>query len=157
MIFSEDNYKFMFAALQEAEKAVDNNEVPVGAVVVHDNMIIGRGYNQVERLKDPTAHAEMIAITAASNHLSSWRLSNCDIYVTLEPCVMCTGALLNARINSIYFSSFDPKYGACGSLYNLAEEEKYNHKIKLFSGLYSSESEKLLKDFFPKKRNISSN
>jgi tRNA(adenine34) deaminase len=120
-------------------------------------MIIGRGYNQVERLKDPTAHAEMIAITAASNHLSSWRLSNCDIYVTLEPCVMCTGALLNARINSIYFSSFDPKYGACGSLYNLAEEGKYNHKIKLFSGLYSSESEKLLKDFFLKKRNISSN
>jgi tRNA(adenine34) deaminase len=157
MIFSEDNYKFMFAALQEAEKAFEINEVPVGAVVVHNNVIIGRGYNQTERLKDPTAHAEMIAITAASNHLSSWRLNNCDIYVTLEPCVMCTGALLNARINSIYFSSFDPKYGACGSLYNLAEEGKYNHKIKLFSGLYSSESEKLLKDFFMKKRNISSN
>ena len=157
MIFSEDNYKFMFAALQEAENAMEINEVPVGAVVVHNNMIIGRGYNQTERLKDPTAHAEMIAITAASNHLSSWRLNNCDIYVTLEPCIMCTGALLNARVNSIYFSSFDPKYGACGSLYNLAEEGKYNHKIKLFSGLYSSESEKLLKDFFLKKRNISSN
>jgi tRNA(adenine34) deaminase len=157
MIFSEDNYKFMFAALQEAEKAVEINEVPVGAVVVHNNMIIGRGYNQTERLKDPTAHAEMIAITAASNYLTNWRLNNCDIYVTVEPCVMCTGALLNARINSIYFSSFDPKYGACGSLYNLAEEGKYNHKIKLFSGLYSSESEKLLKDFFLKKRNISSN
>jgi tRNA(adenine34) deaminase len=157
MIFSEDNYKFMFAALQEAEKAVEINEVPVGAVVVHNNMIIGRGYNQTERLKDPTAHAEMIAITAASNHLTNWRLNNCDIYVTLEPCVMCTGALLNARINSIYFSSFDPKFGACGSLYNLAEEGKYNHRIKLFSGLYSSESEKLLKDFFLNKRNISSN
>jgi len=157
MIFSEDNYKFMFAALQEAENAMEINEVPVGAVVVHNNMIIGRGYNQTEQLKDPTAHAEMIAITAASNHLSSWRLNSCDIYVTLEPCVMCTGALLNARINSIYFSSFDPKYGACGSLYNLAEEGKFNHKIKLFSGLYSSESEKLLKDFFLKKRNISSN
>jgi tRNA(adenine34) deaminase len=157
MIFSEDNYKFMFAALQEAEKAVEINEVPVGAVVVHNNIIIGRGYNQTERLKDPTAHAEMIAITAASNHLTDWRLNNCDIYVTLEPCVMCTGALLNARINSIYFSSFDPKFGACGSLYNLAEEGKYNHRIKLFSGLYSSESEKLLKDFFLNKRNISSN
>jgi tRNA(adenine34) deaminase len=157
MIFSEDNYKFMFAALQEAEKAFEINEVPVGAVVVHNNMIIGRGYNQTERLKDPTAHAEMIAITAASNHLTDWRLNNCDIYVTLEPCVMCTGALLNARINSIYFSSFDPKFGACGSLYNLAEEGKYNHRIKLFSGLYSSESEKLLKDFFLNKRNISSN
>ena len=157
MIFSEDNYKFMFAALQEAEKALEIDEVPVGAVVVHENKIIGRGYNQTEQLKDPTAHAEMIAITAASNHLSNWRLNNCDIYVTLEPCVMCTGALLNARINSIYFSSFDPKFGACGSLYNLAEEGKYNHKIKLFSGLYSTESEKLLKDFFLKKRNISSN
>jgi tRNA(adenine34) deaminase len=157
MIFSEDNYKFMFAALQEAEKAFEISEVPVGAVVVHENMIIGKGYNQTERLKDPTAHAEMIAITAASNHLSSWRLNKCDIYVTLEPCIMCTGALLNARINSIYFSSFDPKYGACGSLYNLAEEGKYNHKIRLFSGIYSSESEKLLKDFFLKKRSISSN
>ena len=157
MIFSEDNYKFMFAALQEAEKALEIDEVPVGAVVVHENKIIGRGYNQTEQLKDPTAHAEMIAITAASNHLSNWRLNNCDIYVTLEPCVMCTGALLNARINSIYFSSFDPKFGACGSLYNLAEEGKYNHKIKLFSGLYSTESEKLLKDFFLKKRNIISN
>ena len=157
MIFSEDNYKFMFAALQEAEKALEIDEIPVGAVVVHENKIIGRGYNQTEQLKDPTAHAEMIAITAASNHLSNWRLNNCNIYVTLEPCVMCTGALLNARINSIYFSSFDSKFGACGSLYNLAEEGKYNHRIKLFSGLYSTESEKLLKDFFLKKRNISSN
>jgi len=157
MIFSEDNYKFMFSALQEAEKALEIEEVPIGAVVVHENKIIGRGYNQVERLKDPTAHAEMIAITAAANHLSNWRLNNCDIYVTLEPCIMCTGALLAGRINSIYFSAFDSKFGACGSLYNFAEEGKYNHKIKIFSGLYSSESEKLLKDFFIKKRNITSN
>jgi tRNA(adenine34) deaminase len=158
MIFSEDNYKFMFSALQEAEKALEIDEVPVGAIVVHENKIIGRGYNQVERLKDPTAHAEMIAITAAANHLSDWRLTACDIYVTLEPCVMCTGALLAARINSIYFSAFDSKFGACGSLYNLAEEGKYNHKIKIFSGIYSLESEKLLKDFFLKKRkNITSN
>ena len=157
MIFSEDNYRYMFAALQEAEKALEADEVPVGAVVVHENKIIGRGYNQVERLKDPTAHAEMIAVTAAANHLSDWRLNNCDIYVTLEPCVMCTGALLAARISSIYFSSFDPKFGACGSLYNLAEEGKYNHKIKIYSGLYSPESEKMLKDFFFKKRNISPN
>ncbi len=157
MIFSEDNYKFMFAALQEAEKALETNEVPVGAVVVHENKIIGRGYNQTERLKDPTAHAEMIAITAASNHLSDWRLNNCYIYVTLEPCIMCTGALLASRINSIYFSAFDTKFGACGSLYNLAEEGKYNHKIKVYSGLYSVESEKLLKDFFLKQRQINPN
>ena len=157
MIFSEDNYKFMFAALQEAEKAFDADEVPIGAVIVYKNKIIGLGYNQVERLKDPTAHAEMIAITAAANHLSDWRLNNCDIYVTLEPCVMCTGALLAARINSICFSAFDTKFGACGSLYNLAEDGKYNHKIKIYSGIYSPESEKLLKDFFIKKRNITSN
>lgn len=152
MIFSEVNYKFIYAALQEAEKAMEINEVPVGAVVVHENKIIGRGYNQMERLKDPTAHAEMIAITAAANYLSDWRLNNCDIYVTLEPCIMCTGALLAARINSIYFSSFDPKFGACGSIYNLAEEGKYNHKIKVYSGLYFAESEKMLKDFFARQR-----
>lgn len=157
MIFSEDNYKFMFAALQEAEKAFDADEVPIGAVIVYENKIIGRGYNQIERLKDPTAHAEMIAITAASNHQGNWRLNNCDIYVTLEPCVMCTGALLAARMNSIFFSSFDTKFGACGSLYNLAEEGKYNHKIKLYSGIYSTESENLLKNFFLKKRNINPN
>ena len=153
-----DLFHLMREALKEAEKGLSKGEVPVGAVLARpDGKIVAKAHNQPITRKDPTAHAEMIAITAASNHLSSWRLNNCDIYVTMEPCVMCTGALLNARINSIYFSSFDPKYGACGSLYNLAEEGKYNHKIKLFSGLYSTESEKLLKDFFLKKRNISSN
>jgi len=152
MIFSEDNYRFMYAALQEAEKAEENGEVPIGAVIVHENMIIGRGYNQVELLKDPTAHAEMIAITAASSHIEDWRLNECDIYITLEPCIMCTGALLSARINSIYFAAFDKKFGACGSIYNLAEEGKANHKIKLYSGLMAGESEKLLRAFFDKVR-----
>jgi tRNA(adenine34) deaminase len=96
MIFSEQTYRFMYAALQEAEKALEDNEVPVGAVVVKDNKIIGRGYNQVERLKDATAHAEMIALTAASNHIGEWRLEAASIFVTLEPCSMCTGALLAA-------------------------------------------------------------
>jgi|SRR5690606_20956528 len=152
MTFSEDNYRFMYAALQEAENALDKDEVPVGAVVVYKNRIIGRGFNQTEKLKDPTAHAEMIAITAAANHLGDWRLNECDIYVTLEPCVMCTGALLAARINSLFFSVHDPKYGACGSLYNIAEEGKTNHKVKLYSGLMASESENLLKMFFGKIR-----
>lgn len=152
MNFSEDVYKFMFAALQEAEKAFEINEVPVGAVVVHKNKIIGKGFNQIERLKDPTAHAEMIALTAASNFMNSWRLNACDLYVTLEPCIMCTGALMLARINNLYFSSFDPKFGACGSVYNLAEENKYNHKVNVFSGILNEESQKMLKDFFLKMR-----
>jgi tRNA(adenine34) deaminase len=148
MLFSEDTYKYMFAALQEAETALSEDEVPIGAVVVYKNKIIGRGHNQVERLKDPTAHAEMIALSAAANYLQNWRLNECDLYITLEPCIMCTGAILNARINNLFFSAYDPKYGACGSLYNLAEEGKYNHKVNVFTGIYNDESQRLLKSFF---------
>jgi tRNA(adenine34) deaminase len=138
----------MYAALQEAEKALDDNEVPVGAVVVKDNKIIGRGYNQVERLKDATAHAEMIALTAASNHIGEWRLEGASIFVTLEPCTMCTGALLVARVSELYFASYDTKFGACGSLYNLAEDGRTNHTIKVYSGVYADESKKMLQQFF---------
>ena len=142
----------MFSALQEAEKGFEEGEIPVGAVVVYKDKIIGRGYNQVEKLKDPTAHAEMIAITAAANHLNDWRLNECDLYVTLEPCIMCTGASLASRIKNIYFSIFDTKFGACGSLYNLAEEGKYNHQVNILSGIYSDESKHLLQSFFNKIR-----
>jgi tRNA(adenine34) deaminase len=148
MLFQEESYKFMYAALQEAEQALQDDEVPIGAVVVHKGKIIGKGRNQVELLKDPTAHAEIIALSAAGNYLRDWRLNECDMYVTLEPCIMCTGALLSSRINNLYFATYDPKYGACGSLYNLAEEGKFNHKIKVFSGIYSNESAQLLKSFF---------
>jgi tRNA(adenine34) deaminase len=148
MLFTEDTYRFMFAALQEAEKALEDNEVPIGAVVVKDNKIIGRGYNQVEKLKDATAHAEMIALTSASNTIGNWRLNDCSIYVTLEPCIMCTGALLASRINNLFFSTFDTKFGACGSLHSLAEHSKTNHKINVYSGIYSDESKKLLQEFF---------
>ena len=140
----------MFAALQEAEKAFEENEVPVGAVVVKDNRIIGRGYNQIEKLKDATAHAEMIALTAASNSIGNWRLSDCSIYVSLEPCIMCVGALLATRMKNLYFASFDVKFGACGSLHNLAENSRTNHKINVYSGIYAQESKKLLQDFFNK-------
>lgn len=152
MLFAEEHYRFMYAALQEAEQAMEEEEVPVGAVVVHNNRIIGRGYNQTERLKDPTAHAEMIAITAAAEHLKENRLTNCDIYISLEPCLMCTGALLHARIRALYFAAFDAKFGACGSLYNIADDGKYNHTIKVYSGLYETESQQLLREFFRKKR-----
>ncbi len=151
-MFSEESHKFMFAALQEAEVAAEEDEVPIGAIIIYKNRIIGRGYNQVEKLKDPTAHAEMIAITAAANYLNNRRLNDCELYVTLEPCIMCTGALLASRVKSVYFSTFDSRYGACGSIYNLAEEGKYNHQIKIFSGLYAPESERILKDFFNKIR-----
>lgn len=138
----------MFAALQLAEQAAEDNEVPVGAVVVHKNKIIGRGYNQNIRLNDSTAHAEMIAITSACNYLGAKTLEECQIYITLEPCVMCTGAILLSRIETIYFSTFDTKFGACGSVFNLIKENKYNHLPKVYSGIYETESQTLLKNFF---------
>lgn len=153
MIFSEEKYQFMYAALQEALKAFEDDEVPVGAVVVHQNKIISRGYNQIERLKDATAHAEMIAITSAANRLGNWRLSECSLYVTLEPCIMCTGAILNSRIDQIYFANYDTKFGACGSIYNIPEENKTNHHIKVYSGLLADECSSLMKEFFEKLRN----
>lgn len=153
MIFSEEIYRFMFAALQQAEKALEDNEVPVGAIVVKENKIIGKGYNQVEKLKDATAHAEMIALTAAANHIGEWRLEECSLFVTLEPCIMCTGALLAARIETLYFAAHDTKFGACGSVYNLAEDGRTNHKVKVYSGIHDEESKRLLNLFFTDLRN----
>jgi tRNA(adenine34) deaminase len=148
MIFPEHVYRFMFSALSEAEKALEEKEIPIGAVIVHKNAIIGRGYNQVEKLKDPTAHAEMIAMTAASNYLSSKVLDECELYVTVEPCVMCTGAIILAKIKTVYFGSFEPKFGACGSRYNIIQNEKNNHRPNVFSGVYADESKALLDEFF---------
>ena len=136
----------------EAEYALEKNEVPIGAVIVYNNRIIGKGYNQTETLKDATAHAEMIAITAASANLQSKLLDECDIYITAEPCIMCSGAILLSRIRTVYFSIFEPKFGAAGSLFNLIESGKYNHKPNLFSGIYSDESKMLLENFFKSKR-----
>ncbi len=152
MLFPEHIYKFMYSALQEAERAFEENEVPIGAVIVYQDKIIARGYNQTEKLKDPTAHAEMIAITSAANYIQNWRLNECDLYVTAEPCIMCTGAILLSRIKNIYFGTFEPKFGACGSLYNIIENNKYNHKPNVFSGIYAEESKSLLEKFFLQKR-----
>ena len=142
----------MFAALQEAEVAYEAGEVPIGAVIVHQNRIIGKGYNQTERLKDSTAHAEMLAITAACNHLQNKFLDECDLYVTVEPCVMCSGAILLSRIKNLYFGTFEPKFGACGSLFNIIESGKYNHKPNVYVDIYAQESKSLLEKFFFKKR-----
>jgi len=154
MLFSEENYRFMYAALQEAEQAFEEKEIPVGAVIVKEGRIIGRGHNQTGRLKDPTAHAEMIAVTAATNTLQTERLTDCDLYVTLEPCIMCTGAALLARVSNIYFAAFDAKFGACGSIYNFPAEGKYNHLIKVYSGLMEKESQNLLQKFFKEVRKL---
>lgn len=154
MIFEESVYKFMFAALQEAETALMKDEVPIGAVVVYQNKIIGRGFNQTEMLKDSTAHAEMIAITSASNYLNSKFLTDCDIYITVEPCLMCSGAILLSRIRTVYFGTFEPKFGAAGSLFNVLSSNSYNHKPKIYSGIYENEAKTLLEIFFEKKRKL---
>jgi tRNA(adenine34) deaminase len=146
--------QWMNKALREARRAYDADEVPVGAIVVHEGEIIGRGYNQTEQLQDPTAHAEMIAITAASNHLNSKRLEHCTLYVTLEPCPMCAGAIVLARIPTLVFSTYDPKAGACGTLYDIVEDRRLNHSAHVIGGICDAESEAMLKDFFAKKRNV---
>jgi tRNA(adenine34) deaminase len=144
--------QWMNVALQEAQYAFDADEVPVGAIVVREGEIIGKGYNQIEHLQDPTAHAEMIAITAAANHLSSRRLTNCTLYVTLEPCPMCAGAIVLARIPTLVFGSYDSKAGACGTLYDIVEDRRLNHTVHVVGGICDKESEALLKRFFAKKR-----
>jgi len=146
--------QWMKRALREAELAYEEDEVPVGAVVVYKGAVIGRGHNQIERLQDPTAHAEMIALTAACNHLESRRLEGCTMYVTLEPCPMCAGAIVLSRIPTLVFSAFDPKAGACGTLYNITHDKRLNHTVHVISGVCDRESEDLLKSFFGKVRKL---
>lgn len=142
----------MRAALREAEKGYESGEVPIGAVVVHDNRIVGRGHNQTEGLNDPTAHAEIIAIGAAASYLNSWRLSGCALYVTLEPCPMCAGAIVLARIDRLIFGPFDPKAGACGSLMNIVQDQRLNHRVAITPEVSTDECGALLKSFFKQLR-----
>ena len=144
----------MQEALKEAQRAFDEDEVPVGAVIVCKGQIIGRGHNQIERLKDPTAHAEMIAITSAANYLGTKWLNGSSLYVTIEPCSMCAGAMVLARIKNLYFGASDPKTGACGSVVNIVNHNKLNHRIKVTKGIFEAECGCLLKDFFRKKERI---
>lgn len=148
---------FMGEALKEAQKAFDADEVPVGAVIVHNNKIIARAYNQVETLHDPTAHAEMIAITQAANALFSKWLLDCALYVTIEPCSMCAGALVLARIRKLIFGAKDPKAGACGSVLNISQHNQLNHKIDLDCGFLADACGRLVSDFFVSKRKFLSN
>ena len=139
--------KYMKIALKEAKKAYKKGEVPIGAVVVKDNKVIARAHNLRESKHDPTGHAEIIAIKKASKKLKSWRLEDCDIYVTLEPCPMCAGAIIQARIKNLYFGAYDSKSGAASSAINLFNYP-WNHQVKVNGGILEMESKMLLKEFF---------
>jgi tRNA(adenine34) deaminase len=144
---------WMSIALKESLTAYDNGEVPVGCAIIYKNKLIGKAFNQVEMLKDPTAHAEILAITSAANYLEKKFLEDCSMYVTLEPCAMCAGAIVLARISHLYFGCYDAKAGACGSVLNIPESDKLNHKVKVYGGIMDTECSRLLKEFFAKKRN----
>ena len=133
--------KFMKEAIKQAKKAYDKEEIPVGAVIVKDGKIIARGYNKKEEKKDTTQHAEIIAIQKASRKIGAWRLQDCEMYVTLEPCAMCTGALIQARLKRVYIGTMDPKTGACGSVLNLLEDYKFNHKVEVETNIMQKECE----------------
>ncbi len=148
-----DDESFMTEALKEAKAASATGEVPVGAVIVQDGRIVARAHNQRRTLNDPTAHAEMIALTQASAAAGRWRLTDMTMYVTLEPCTMCAGALVLARIGRLVFATRDPKAGACGSLYNVVGDPRLNHRVPLTEGVLREQASGLLADFFRDRRN----
>ena len=150
----EEKEKYMKEALKEAKKAYVKLEVPVGAIIVRDGKIIAKAHNNKEEKNDTTKHAEIIAIQKASKKLNSWRLTDCEMYVTLEPCSMCAGALIQARIKKVYIGTMDEKTGACGSVLNLLEDYKFNHKVEVERGICKNDCEKILKDFFKELRKI---
>ncbi len=152
MCNGKEDQRFMREANNAAEIAEENGDVPIGAVIVYENRIIGRAYNQREQLADPTAHAEIIALTQAAASFENWRLHGCTIYVTLEPCPMCAGALVLARLDRLVFGCEDPKTGACGSLYNIVEDKRLNHRLNVTSGVLAEECSEQLQSFFKKKR-----
>lgn len=152
----EPDRRFMRSALQQAEQAKEKGEVPVGAVVVYGEQIVGRGHNLVESLQDPTAHAEMIAITAACETLQSKVLRGCTLYVTLEPCPMCAGAIVLARLDRLCFGAMDAKAGSASTLYNIPQDKRLNHQTEVVSGVEANQAEALLRDFFQQLRNMPS-
>ena len=144
--------KYMVEALKEAEIAASEGEVPVGAVIVRDGEIIARAHNMTEQAKDPTAHAEMLAIRQAAQRLGGWRLPGCHMYVTAEPCSMCAGAIVWARIEKLVIGTMDPKAGACGSVFNIPQDRRLNHFVEIETGLMREECSQILKDFFSRLR-----
>lgn len=144
--------KYMKEALKEAKKAYDIEEVPIGAVIVKAGKIIARGHNKRETKRQACAHAEIIAIEKACKKLDAWRLNDCEMYVTLEPCPMCAGAIMNARIKKLYIGAMEPKFGAVGSKVNLLEDIKFNHDVEVEKGVLKEECSKYIKDFFKERR-----
>lgn len=145
--------KFMKEALKEAQKALTKAEVPVGAIIVKEGKIIARAHNIKEQKQDGTMHAEIIAIKKASKKLNNWRLTDCEMYITLEPCTMCAGAIISSRIKKVYFGTNDPKAGAVGSVLNLFEDYTFNHKVEYEKNILEEECRNILQDFFKKLRN----
>ena len=152
----QEKEKFMKQSLKEAKKAYKKLEVPVGAIIVKDGKIIARAHNQKETKFDTTKHAEILAIQKASKKLGSWRLIDCDMYVTLEPCSMCAGAIINSRIKNVYIGASDEKTGAVGSVLYLFEDYKFNHKVNFEKGILEEDCKKVLQDFFKELRKIKS-
>ena len=150
----ENKEKFMKEALKEAKKAYEKLEVPVGCVIVKEGKIIARAHNLKETKYDTTKHAEILAIQKASKKLEAWRLLDCEMYITLEPCSMCAGAIINSRIKKIYIGAMDKKTGAAGSVLNLFNDYKFNHKVEIETGIMQEECETILKDFFKYLRKI---
>jgi tRNA(adenine34) deaminase len=144
--------QYMRIAIDQAKIAQENGDVPIGAVIVHNGQVIAKAYNQREQLQDPTAHAEIIALTQAAAALENWHLHGCTMYVTLEPCCMCAGALVLARIDRLVYGCADPKTGACGSLYNIVQDERLNHRLEVASGVLADECSQLLQKFFENRR-----
>ena len=146
--------KYMKLALKEAKKAYDKKEIPVGAVIVKDDKVIAKAHNLKELKNDTTKHAEIIAIQKASKKLNSWRLENCEMYVTLEPCSMCAGAMINSRIKKVYIGAMDEKTGAAGSVLNLFNDYTFNHKVEVENGVMKTECQEILKKFFKELREL---
>src|SRR6266849_5010736 len=152
----ESDHYFMGEALRQAARAFAAEEVPIGAVVVREGRIIGRAYNQVELLKDATAHAEMLAVTQAEAAVGDWRLLDCDLYVTKEPCAMCAGALVHVRIHRVIFGCADVRGGAAGSVMTLLQHAAFNHRCEITAGVLEKECAAILREFFQKQRNLKS-
>jgi len=148
MLNQPEDQKWMKVALQEARLALEKDEVPIGAVIVHQGKVIGKGHNQTESLSDATAHAEILAIGSASDFLKSWRLEDCSIYVTVEPCIMCAGAIVLSRIKKLVFGAYDLKNGACGSLYDIVSDKRLNHQVEVASRVLEKECIEIIQLFF---------